>query len=179
MKTLIIAFGLATLSAAALAQPTMRDMPQMPTASESAALAAQGARPGDEAMTCDQIGMEMQPYAQTMMPGVAALGQTAEETRAFGERQKAAMAAQMGMGMVAGVASSFLPGGGFIAQAQMAAQATAMQKQAAEAKPLQDKMLGQSVDLATTMAPMQQDPRFQRLMQMAETRCKDYKGPGN
>lgn len=182
MKTLIIAIGpvafaLAALSTTALAQPTVRDLPQMPTAAETAALAAQGARAGDDAMTCDQIGMEMQPYAQAMMPDVAALGLTAQQMQALGEKNKAAMGAQMGLGMAAGIASSFLPGGGFLAQAQMAAQAAQMKKQAAEAKPLQDKMLNQSVDLATTMAPMQQEPRFNRLMQMAETRCKDYQGP--
>lgn len=176
MKTLIIAFSVAALSTAALAQPSVQDF-QMPSAAERAALATQGARPSDDAMTCEQIGMEMQPYAQAMMPSVAAMGQTAEELKAFGEKQQAGMAGQMGMGMMAGIASSFLPGGGFLAQAQMAAQAAQMQQRAAEAKPLQDKMLNQSADLAATMAPMQQEPRFNRLMEMAETRCKAYQGP--
>jgi hypothetical protein len=179
MKLLHAMIASAALIGAAQAQPTMPDIPAMPTAAESAALAAQGARPGDDAMTCDQIGMEMQPYAQMMMPSVAAMGQTAEEMKALQEKQKAAATAQIGIGMVAGVASSFLPGGGFIAQAQMQAQAAQMERRAAEAKPLQDKMLNQSSDLANVMAPMQQDARFQRLMQMAESRCKDYKNPAN
>jgi hypothetical protein len=34
-------------------------------------------------------------------------------------------------------------------------------------------MLNQSTDLATQVAPMQQEPRFQRLMQLAEAKCKD------
>src|SRR5262249_14437753 len=148
---------------AAHAQPvTTPVMPAMPTAAEAQALAAQGVRPGDDVMTCEQIGMEMQPYAQAMIPAAAALGQSAQEAQAMAERQKAGAMTGMGMSMAAGIASSFLPGGGMIAQMQMQAQVAQMQRNAAEAKPLQDKMMAQGADLANTMAPMQQEPRFQR-----------------
>lgn len=167
MKTLLAAMSCFAFVSAASAQ-RMPNIPAMPTEAEAAALAAQGARPGDEAMTCEQVGAEMQPYVQPMMPTVAALGQSAEEAKAMGERNKAAAMAQAPMSIGAGIASSFLPGGGMIAQAAAAAQAAQMQKQAAEAAPLRDKMMSQSVDLANQMAPMQQDPRFQRLMQMAQ-----------
>lgn len=167
MKTLFAALSCFAFASAAIAQP-MPNFPAMPTEAEAAALAAQGVRPGDDAMTCEQIGMEMQPYVQPMMPVAQTLGQTAEEMRAMGERNKAAAMAQAPMSIGAGIASSFLPGGGMIAQAAAAAQAAQMQKQAAEAAPLRDKMMSQSADLANQMAPMQQDPRFQRLMQMAQ-----------
>jgi hypothetical protein len=172
MKTGLIVAGWVLFAANVFAQDLSR-FPKQPTAAETAALAAQGAKPGDEALTCDQIGMEMQPYAQTMMPSAAALGQTAQEMQALSEKQKAAAMAQAPLSIGAGIASSFLPGGGFIAQAQAANQAAQAQQRAAEAKPLRDKMLDQSTDLAVQVAPMQQDPRFQRLMQLAETKCKD------
>lgn len=114
--------------------------------------------------------MEMQPYVQAMMPAAQALGQTAQEMQAMGERNKAQAMGQAPLSIGAGIASSFLPGGGMIAQAAAAQQMAQAQRQAAEAKPLRDKMMGQAGDLATQMAPLQQDARFQRLTQMAETK---------
>jgi hypothetical protein len=172
MKAGIFAAALgaaAALAAVCAAQPVL---PKQPSAAETAALAAQGARPGDEAMTCDQVGMEMQPYVQTMMPSLTALGQTGKEVQALQEKQKAAAAMQAPLSIGAGIASSFLPGGGVIAQAEAARQNAQMQKRAAEAKPLNDKMMSQSIDLMGVAAPMQQDPRLQRLMQLAEAKCK-------
>jgi hypothetical protein len=175
MKAGIFAAALsaaAALAGVCAAQPVL---PKQPSAAETAALAAQGARPGDDAMTCDQIGMEMQPYVQTMMPSLSALGQTGKEVQALQEKQKAEAAKQAPLGIGAAIAGSFLPGGGVIAQAEAARQNAQMQKRAAEAKPLNDKLMNQSVDLMGVAAPMQQDARFQRLMQMAEAKCKDMK----
>jgi len=171
MKTLLAAISCFAFAGLAVAQP-MPNFPAQPTEAQAAALAAQGVRPGDEAMTCEQIGMEFRPYAQAMMPTVAALGQSAEEAKAMGEKNRAAAMAQVPMTMGLGMASSFLPGGGMIASAAAAAQAAQMQKQVNEAKPLQEKMMSQGADLANQMAPMQQEPRFQRLMQLAqEKKC--------
>ncbi|MES1203816.1 MAG: hypothetical protein ABUS57_20460, partial [Pseudomonadota bacterium] len=106
------AFGAAALSGVCAAQPVL---PKQPTVAETAALAAQGTRPGDDAMSCDEIGMEMQPYVQTMMPSLSALGQTGKEVQALQEKQKAAAAAQAPLGIGAAIAGSFLPCGGVIA----------------------------------------------------------------
>jgi hypothetical protein len=173
------AFAIAMLCAASLAgaayaspQAALPQLPAMPTKAEAAALAAQGARPGDEAMTCDQLGMELQPYVQPMMPSMAALGETGKQVQALGEKQKAQAMTQAPLSIGVGIASSFIPGGGIIAQAQAANQYAQMKKRADEAKPLNDKMLSQGADLMTQAAPMQQDPRFQRLMQLAEAKCQ-------
>lgn len=166
-RVLALGCALACLTVPAMAQAP--GMPRQPTAAETAALAAQGARPGDDAMTCQQIGMEMAPYAQALMPSVAALGETARESQAFADRQRAQAAGQAGMGMAAGVAG-MLPGGGVAAQAAMAAQYAQIQRQMAEAKPLKEKQMAQSADLANQLAPMQAEPRFNRLMQLAEAK---------
>jgi hypothetical protein len=174
MKTgLYSACGLVVFAFGASAFAQLPAMPRMPTAQESAALAAQGVRPGDDTLTCEQIGAEMAPYAQALMPSAMALGQTSQELQAMGERNRAQAAGQMGMGMAAGIASSMLPGGGMIAQAQAAAQVAQAKKQMAEAEPLREKQMSQSADLAAQLAPMQQEPRFQRLMQLAEAKCKE------
>lgn len=166
-----VAFGAALgLAGVCAAQPAL---PKQPSKAEVAALAAQGAKPGDEAMTCEQLGVEMQPYVQTMMPGISALGQTGKEVQALQEKQKAEAARQAPLGIGAAIAGSFIPGGNVIAQAEAARQNAQMQKRAAEAKPLNDKMMNQSADLMGVAAPMQQDARFQRLMQLAEAKCKD------
>ena len=126
-------------------------------------------------MSCEQIGMEMQPYVQTMMPTLGALGQTGKQMQALQEKQKAEAAMQAPLGIGAAIAGSFLPGGGMIAQAEAARQSAQMQKRAAEAKPLNDKMMSQGADLMGVAAPLQQDPRFQRLMQLGEAKCKGVK----
>jgi hypothetical protein len=175
MKAGFFAIAMLCAAGAGYAAP-LTQIPAQPTKAEIAALAAQGARPGDDAMTCDQIGMEMQPYLQTMMPTLAALGQTGTEINALNEKQKAEAMKQAPLSIGVGIASSFIPGGGIIAQAEAARQNAQMQKRAAEAKPLNDKMMSQSGELMSQAAPMQQAPRFQRLMQLGEAKCKDRGG---
>jgi hypothetical protein len=169
MKILLAAMSCFAFAGIAVAQP-LPNIPAQPSKAEVAALAAQGARPGDDTMTCEQLGMEMQPYLQTMMPTLTALGQTGKEVKALSEKQKAEAAKQAPLGVGAAIASSFLPGGNIIAQAEAARQNAQMQKRAAEAKPLNDKLMNQSADLMNQAAPMQQDARLQRLMQIAETK---------
>jgi hypothetical protein len=178
LKTPLIALAFTCLSGAAQSQ-NLADF-SMPTEAETAALAAQGALPGDEALTCEQIGAAFAPYAQTMTPEAQALGQTAGEIQANGAKQMSQMKSQMmvgaGVGMITGVASSFIPGMGFLAQAQQMAMAAQMQKQADAAKPMQDQMMAQSAALMATMGPMMREPRFQRLMQLAQ--AKKCEGAG-
>jgi hypothetical protein len=172
MKTALISLALFGLAGAATAQDISNFT--MPTEAETSALAVKGALPGDEAMTCEQIGSELAPYMQSMAPETAALGQTASEMQANAGKQMAQAKSQAmmgaGMGMITGVASGFVPGMGFLAQAQSMAMAAQMQKQAAEAKPMQDQMMAQSAALMAKMGPMMQEPRFQRLMQLAQTK---------
>jgi hypothetical protein len=177
LKSACVAVVFACLAGAAHSQSLAGF--SMPTEAEVAALAAQGALPGDDALTCEQIGAAFAPYAQTMAPEAEALGQTAGQIQSNGAKQMSQMKSQMmvgaGVGMITGVAGAFIPGMGYLAQAQQMAMAAQMQKQADAAKPLQDQMMAQSGALLATMGPMMREPRFQRLMQLAQ--AKKCEGP--
>jgi pyruvate/2-oxoglutarate dehydrogenase complex dihydrolipoamide dehydrogenase (E3) component len=45
---------------------------------------APAVRPGDEAMTCEQIATELSPYVQQMAPNIQALGMTQQQLYAQG-----------------------------------------------------------------------------------------------
>jgi hypothetical protein len=151
---------------------TPAQLPAPPTDAQAAALAAQGARPGDDQMTCAQIGAELQPYTAQITPVATDLGAQAQAIQKKGEERRAQAMAQAPVNMAAAAAASLLPGGGAIAQAQMAAQYAQAQRQAAEDKPMVDKFNATAGQLSVAAAPMMSDPRVQRLMQLADQKCK-------
>jgi len=61
------------------------------------AVDAPGARPDDEAMTCERIATELMPYAQQMIPNIQAFGASEQQlyaqARAMGEKRHAEEAA--------------------------------------------------------------------------------------
>ncbi|MGE0595451.1 MAG: hypothetical protein AB7P07_03750 [Hyphomonadaceae bacterium] len=129
-----------------------------------AAAQAQAIRPGDEALTCEQIQTEMaaamqDPAVQTVIADMGAWG-VERQAQADAARRGAGM--QIAGGMAMGLASAFIPGAGFAAmaaqQAMMAgAQARASQNQADVAE------LGASME--TIMPQMM---RGQRLYELAQ-----------
>jgi len=142
----------------------------------AAALPAQagdvpGAQPGDAAMTCAQIGAELAPYAQQMTPSVTALAQTGQELNARNEKRMAEAVPEAAALTAAATAATADPTGiasRAVGQAEMATQQRIWDKAIAEDKPLADKMNGQMNDVVAQAAPLQANPRIQRLMQLAQ-----------
>jgi len=141
------------------------------------ASAGDGARPGDDAMTCQEIAAELQPYMQQIMPTIQALGasdaQLMQQSRALGEQHR--MEAQALAPMA--TAGALDPTGATkraYALAVMAQQA----KQHAESEALanspqskQNKALGDQ--MAAQGKELQSNARLQRLMQLGQERHCD------
>jgi len=167
--------ALVLAAASAVAAPEtlqMPAMPAMPTKEQQAALAAQGARPGDDQMTCQQIGAEMQPYMAPAMPAAQAAGADAQQMQEYAKKREAEEMAKAPANAAMAMAS-MLPGGGFFAMAQQQRQIAQSQRDMAATKPLQDKMLNDDTALVGQMTPLTQDPRLNRLMQLAEAKCQN------
>ncbi len=130
-----------------------------------------GAMPGDEAMTCAQIGAELAPYAQQMTPAATALGQTGQELIARGERRVAEATPALVALTAAATAAAADPTG--LSTKPLIAAHEAMQRREwnraiAEDKPLVDQMNAQTNAVVEQAAPLQSNPRIQRLMQLAQ-----------
>jgi len=130
-----------------------------------------GAMPGDDAMTCEQIGAELAPYAQQMTPAATALGQTGQELIARGERRVAEATPALVALTAAATAASADPTG--LSTKPLIAAHEAMQQREwnrsiAEDKPLVDQMNAQTNAVVEQAAPLQANPRIQRLMQLAQ-----------
>jgi hypothetical protein len=141
---MIIAAVLA-LPAAAFADRPSRNgdpagvMPPGMGASPQAVAAA--SRPGDEAMTCEQIGAEMQPYAMQMRQSMDAhhIQQDAADMQARNERAQRESQAQAAPSPAAGVIAGFVPGGGYAQAAAAQAQEARQQRLAEEQRPAQEQ----------------------------------------
>jgi len=130
-----------------------------------------GAMPGDDAMTCAQIGAELAPYAQQMTPAATALGQTGQELIARGERRVAEATPALVALTAAATAAAADPTG--LSTKPLIAAHEAMQhrewnRAITEDKPLVDQMNAQTNAVVEQAAPLQANPRIQRLMQLAQ-----------
>ena len=133
-------------------------------------------RPGDEAMTCEQIAMELYPYTQQMVPNLQALGQTQQQRyaqgRAMGEKRRAEEAMLLPLAQAGAVD----PTGASKRAYQMALMAQqAKGKAENEAylnSPLAQENKAQTKELAAQATEMKNNDRIQRLLQLAqEKRC--------
>jgi hypothetical protein len=130
-----------------------------------------GAMPGDDAMTCEQIGAELAPYAQQMTPAATALGQTGQELIARGERRVAEATPALVALSAAATAAAADPTGLStkpLIAAQEAMQHREWNRAIAEDKPLVDQMNAQTNAVVAQGMSIQSDPRVQRLMQLAQ-----------
>src|SRR5512135_2206328 len=159
MKNLRMALSAAGLCAAALwTLPALAD--DVP-----------GAQPGDAAMTCEQIGAELAPYAQQMTPAVTGLAQTGQELNARNQKRLAeAMPEDAALTAAATAAAADPTGtaGSAGGQSEMALQQRIANQALPEDKPLADKMNPQMNAVVEQAAPLQANPRIQRLMQLAQ-----------
>ena len=135
-----------------------------------------GAQPGDAAMTCAQIGAELAPYAQQMTPAMTGLAQSGQEVIARDQKRMAEAMPEAAALTAAATAATADPtglAGRAVGQAEMATQQRIWDKAVAEDKPLADKMNGQMNTVVEQAAPLQANPRIQRLMQLAqEKNCR-------
>jgi len=134
-------------------------------------------RPGDESMTCEQIGAELAPYAQQIVPNLQALGSTQQQLYAQSrqmEQQRRAEAAAIAALAEAGA----LDPTGASKMALQAAMMAQMAKERAENEafansPLAQENKAQMQQLATQGQQLQTNGRVQRLMQLAQDRRCD------
>ena len=142
----------------------------------AAAADGPGERPGDEAMTCEQIAAELSPYMQQMMPNLQALaastGQLNQQSRATGEKRKAeeeALAPAATAGAVDPTGAS--------KRAYQAAVIAQHAKEERENQAMLDSKLAQQnkaqgEQLTAQGRELQSNARLQRLMQLAQQkRC--------
>ncbi len=123
---------------------------------------AQANHPGDEQMSCEAIQLEMGAMFNDpkFVATVASMGAEAQNQQ---NRAKGAMAAQSGLmagSMAAGIAGSFLPGGGWLAQGAAQAQMAAAMKQIPEADRSRGVMFN---DMASIMPQMMRGQRLNDL----------------
>ncbi len=142
-------------------------------AAQAAAQAA-AIKPGDEALSCDQLQIEMQAITTDprMQAATESMGASAQAQM---DKAKAAQAGAVATGIAGaalGVAGSFIPGAGFFTQGAMMAQQAAMSSQMNEANRDRTKMMN---DMSGMMPFMM---RGQRVMDLATARnCAFLKGP--
>ena len=142
----------------------------------AAAADAPAVRPGDEAMTCEQIAAELTPYAQQMTPNLQALGSTQQQLYAQGREMQQRRRAENAALTPLADAGAVDPTG-----ASKAAYTLAMMAQMAKEKaeneafdnsPLAQENKAQMQQLAAQGQQMQANARVQRLMQLGqEKRC--------
>jgi hypothetical protein len=122
-------------------------------------------------MTCAQIGAELAPYARQMTPAVTDLAQTGQELNARNQKRMAEAMPEAAALTAAATASHLDPtglAGRAVGQAEIATQQAIWDKALAEDKPLADKMNAQTNAVVEQAAPLQANPRIQRLMQLAQ-----------
>jgi hypothetical protein len=139
-----------------------------------------GAKPGDDAMSCAQIAVEMQPYAESMRGSLTALGQTDAQLLELSKKQMARDAPRVNATtQAAGAACGFVGGPACMAatQADQANRNTIHAQEAAEAKPLADKQLAQSQTVVAQGQQLQSNARLMRLMQLGHAKGCD-RSPG-
>lgn len=139
----------------------------------SAAADDAGARPGDDAMGCEQIAVEMQPYAESMRGSISALNDTNMQLRQLGEKQMARDAPRVNATTQAAGAACGFVGGPACGAATAADQANRKEihaQEAAESKPLADKQLEQSKTVVAQGQQLQSNARLMRLMQLGHAK---------
>jgi hypothetical protein len=131
-----------------------------------------GARPGDDAMTCQQIAMALMPNVKAIdNDSTRQLGRNAEELRRRSVKREAELQGEGAADTAAMEAGCF---GGINATCAAASEALSARQAArnakiqAEDKPITDQMNPEMAALAAQGQAMQQDPRMMHLMQLAQ-----------
>ncbi|MGZ3338758.1 MAG: hypothetical protein ACXU9B_03195 [Reyranella sp.] len=131
-----------------------------------------GARPGDEAMTCEQLAGELVPYMQQMQPNLQALAISQQQQYARGRQMYEQRKAERELLTPLATAGALDPTGASKRAYQAAEMAqTAKEKRENEAEvnsPLAKQANAQREQLAAQGQQMQADARLKRLMQLGQ-----------
>jgi hypothetical protein len=142
-----------------------------------AAADAQGTQPGDDTMTCGQIAMELQPYAQQLVPNIQALGATQQQlyqqAQQMGEKRRAEETLLTPLASAGAVDPT-----GAAKRAYQLALMAQMAKERGENEafansPLIQQNKAQSQQLVEQGMHMQSNARLQRLLQLAQAKHCD------
>lgn len=142
----------------------------------AAAAADDGARPGDEAMSCEQLAVEMKPYADSMRGSIGALNDTNMQLLDLGKKQMARDAPRVNATtQAAGATCGFVGGPACMAatQADQANRNAVKEQERVESQPLRDKQLEQSQSVAGQGQQLQSNTRLMRLMQLGHAKGCD------
>lgn len=143
----------------------------------AAATDAQAVRPGEEAMTCEQIATELAPYVQQMAPNIQALGASQQQLYAQGRQMSQQRKAEH-EALTPLATAGALDTTGASKQAYQMALMAQMAKEKAENgafanSPLAKQNKAQSEQLAAQGQQMQSNARLQRLMQLGQAKHCD------
>jgi hypothetical protein len=132
---------------------------------QSMALAqAQAVREGDDALTCEQLEIEIAANMQdpAVQAAIAANGADAQAQLDRANAARGQMRTQMGVGLFMGLASSFVPGLGYAQMAQQQMMAGQQQRQAQQ-NMAQAALMGER--MAAIMPQMMRGQRVYELGQ--------------
>lgn len=137
---------------------------------------APASRPGDEAMTCEQIAAELSPYTQQIVPNIQALGATDQQLYAQARQMQKKREVENEVLTPLATAGALDPTG-----VSKRVYSTALTEQIAKEKaeneafansPLAQENKKQGEQLAAQGKQMRSDARLQRLMQLGhEKHC--------
>jgi hypothetical protein len=129
-----------------------------------AAAQAQAQRPGDEALTCEQLETEIATTMQdpAVQQAVAANGADAQAQLDQMNAARGRMRSQMATGLFMGIASSFIPG---LDYAQMAGQQMQMAQQQRQAQQNMAQMMQMAERMQGIMPQMMRGNRIYELAQ--------------
>jgi hypothetical protein len=155
------------LSLALAVQPAAAQSPEEMYESMNASMAqaeAQASRPGDEALTCDQLQTEMVTTMQdpAVQSAIAANGADAQQQLDQMNAATGRAQAQIGVSLFMGIASAFIPGMGY---AQMAAQQAMAVQQQRQAQQNMAQIMQMSERMSAIMPNIM---RGQRVYQLAQ-----------
>ena len=167
MRALLLSSALSLALAVATAA-TAQDYEAMAANMEQSMAAAQAdaQRPGDEALTCEQLEAEIAATMQdpAVQQALAANGADAQAQIDRMNEARGQMRAQMATSMFLGIASSFIPGLGYAQMAQQRMQAAQYEQQA-------DQNMSQMMQMAERMQPiMPQMMRGQRVYELGQAK---------
>jgi hypothetical protein len=137
-----------------------------------AAAPSPDARPGDEAMTCEQIAAELAPYAQQMVPNLQALASSQQQLSAR-ERQRGEETRKEAALMAPLATAGALDPTGASKRAYVAGELALAAKRKSESEaeassPLAKQAHGQGEQLVAQSQQLQANARLQRLMQLGQ-----------
>ena len=133
---------------------------------------APGVKPGDEAMTCEQIATELAPHAQQLQPNLQALATSQQEQYAVARQRLDERRKEHEVMAPLATAGALDPTGASKRAYQAAAAAQAAKEKSeneADANsPLAKQANAQREQLAVQGQQMQANARLQRLMQLVQ-----------